>query len=223
MTIDLLHTWLWRRWLGEAFFVERHHSNPAFAQDNMEMQYATCSRRDWRGEVNAKKQPFHLHWSVYRSSDSDLDGFMDGFIEAEQWYADRVNLYFVEQVPGLFADNLREWLKENYRYEVTPLQLTPDEQEEFDQASEDEKPSVVKRAKRRRDEHNQRAIDRIEAGEPEWEVRQDWIEEYYLAKRRYPEDTESGEDQLWRKNVLDHVDWEKANENRSRRENSAEK
>ena len=150
---------------------------------------------------------------------------MDGFIEAEQWYADRVNLYFVEQVPGLFADNLREWLKENYECEVTPLILTPDEQEEFDQASEDEKPRVVEqvRKKRGRDPHNQCATERIEDGEPEWEVRRDWIGAFFLAKGRYPEGTESGEDQLWRKNVLNHVDWEKANENRRRRENSAEK
>lgn len=156
-----------------------------------------------------------------------------GWLEINQYRTDKVEAIVIDDLQidgaldrwpaGTICRDLVDWLRRNYDPTVLDLVLTPAEQEEFDQADDADKQRVVERAKRRRDEHNQRAIDRIEDGEPEWIVRQDWRQDYYVAKRRYPEDMDSREDQLWRKNVLDHVDLEKANENRSRRENSAEK
>ena len=159
-----------------------------------------------------------------------------GWVELTQYRTDEVQVFVWDQPEseatprlwpaGTLGADLVDWLDQHYDgHGVTPLELTPDEQEEFDQADAADKPRVVEqvRNKRGRDPHNQRAIDRLEGGELEWEVRGDWRGAFFLAKGKYPADMESGEDTLWRKNVQKYVDRHKANENRIRRENSAEK
>lgn len=126
-----------------------------------------------------------------------------GALQLTQWRASEVNVTLWEEAPGLLTARLQTWLGMDYDCTMLELQVTPEEERKLANVAASERTAeVAVLARRQRDPHNQRAIERIQAGEPPHRVRSTWKEDYLEAKGRYPSETASGEEELWYRNVM---------------------
>lgn len=101
---------------------------------------------------------------------------------------------------------LRGWIREHYNVEPVAQRAGRPSWDDYNVTGDQERtePRGAKVGNPGRKSHAE-AIERLRAGEDEAEVRADWRADYGDETGLYPNDTQSGETELWRKSVKGKV------------------